>query len=148
MSSVKNGYIRTEADELQYNLHIMLRYDLERALIAGDLMVNDLEAAWNDRFLADFGYAVPKASLGMLQDIHWSEWLPTPLPLAQAMLRDAPNAIDELAEGYRYSTHLVARQRSAHGRRYKAQEVIEKATGQAASSEPFVRYIREKFAEL
>ena len=69
VNSVKNGYIRTEADELQYNLHIMLRYDLERALIAGDLMVNDLEAAWNDRFLADFGYAVPKASLGMLQDI-------------------------------------------------------------------------------
>ena len=75
VNSVKNGYIRTEADELQYNMHIMLRYDLERALISGDLIVIDLEAAWNDRFLADFGYAVPKASLGMLQDIHWSECL-------------------------------------------------------------------------
>ena len=160
VNSVKNGYIRTEADELQYNLHIMLRYDLERALIAGDLMVNDLEAAWNDRFLADFGYAVPKASLGMLQDIHWSECLIGYFPtyaigniyaacLREAMLKDAPNAIDELAEGRTDTARAWLRENvQQHGRRYKAQEVIEKATGQAASSEPFVRYIREKFAEL
>ena len=160
VNSVKNGYIRTEADELQYNLHIMLRYDLERALIAGDLMVNDLEAAWNDRFRADFGYAVPKASLGMLQDIHWSECLIGYFPtyaigniyaacLREAMLKDAPNAIDELAEGRTDTARTWLRENvQQHGRRYKAQEVIEKATGQAASSEPFVRYIREKFAEL
>lgn len=52
------SYIRTEADELQYNLHVMLRFDLERAIIAGDLKPTDLEAAWNDRFEADFGLAV------------------------------------------------------------------------------------------
>ena len=109
---------------MQYNLHIMLRYDLERALIAGDLMVNDLEAAWNDRFLADFGYAVPKASLGMLQDIHWSECLIGYFPtyaigniyaacLREAMLKDAPNAIDELANGRTDTARTVARQRSA-----------------------------------
>merc|ERR1712137_423983 len=72
VNTVHKGYIRTEADELQYNLHIMLRFDLERALMAGDLQVGDLEAAWNDRFEADFGYAVDRPSNGVLQDVHWS----------------------------------------------------------------------------
>jgi len=72
VNRVGRGYIRTEADEVQYNLHVLLRFDLERALIAGDLAVGDLEAAWNDRFLADFGFAVDKPSNGCLQDVHWS----------------------------------------------------------------------------
>ena len=72
MNRVSNGYIRTEADEVQYNLHIMMRFDLERALISGDLAVGDLEAAWNDRFAADFGYQVDRPSHGVLQDVHWS----------------------------------------------------------------------------
>ena len=72
VNRLHSGFIRTEADEVQYNLHVMLRFDLERALIAGDLQVADLEAAWNDRFEADFGYAVDKPSNGCLQDVHWS----------------------------------------------------------------------------
>ncbi|MGB0159960.1 MAG: carboxypeptidase M32, partial [Thalassovita mediterranea] len=72
VNRVNDGYIRTEADEVQYNLHVMLRFDLERALMLGDLSVNDLEAAWNDRFKADFGYVVDKPSNGCLQDVHWS----------------------------------------------------------------------------
>jgi len=54
---------------------VMLRFDLERALVAGELEVVDLEAAWNDRFLADFGLAVPEPRLGVLQDVHWSAGL-------------------------------------------------------------------------
>ena len=72
VNRVSNGYIRTEADELQYNLHVLLRFDLERALMSGDLLVRDLEAAWNDRFEADFGFAVDRPSNGVLQDVHWS----------------------------------------------------------------------------
>ncbi|MGY8791379.1 MAG: hypothetical protein ACKVKR_14045, partial [Pseudomonadales bacterium] len=72
VNRVNRGFIRTEADEVQYNLHILLRFDLERAMISGDLQVKDLEAAWNDRFLADFGYGVERASQGCLQDVHWS----------------------------------------------------------------------------
>ena len=72
VNRVSPGYIRTEADEVQYNLHIMLRFDLERELIAGGLEVADLEAAWNDRFAADFGVAVDRPAHGMLQDVHWS----------------------------------------------------------------------------
>ena len=66
VNRVHNGYIRTESDEVQYNLHIMLRFDLERALMSGDLQVADLETAWNDRFKADFGYAVDRPSNGCL----------------------------------------------------------------------------------
>ena len=61
VNRVQPGYIRTESDEVQYNLHVMLRFDLERALIAGDLQPADLEAAWNDRFAADFGVVVDRA---------------------------------------------------------------------------------------
>ena len=68
---VEPGFIRTDADEVHYNLHVMLRFDLERALIAGGLEVADLEAAWNERFLADFGQPVPDARRGVLQDVHW-----------------------------------------------------------------------------
>ena len=75
VNRVRSGYIRTEADEVHYNLHIMLRFDLERALIRGDLQVADLEAAWNDRFEADFGLAVDRPSQGLLQDVHWSAGL-------------------------------------------------------------------------
>ena len=102
VNRVHNGYIRTEADEVQYNLHIMLRFDLERALIAGDLRVADLEAAWNDRFAADFGYAVDKPSNGCLQDVHWSVGLFGYFPtyalgnlyagcLHEALRRDVPD---------------------------------------------------------
>ena len=66
VNRVQPGFIRTEADEVHYNLHIMMRFDLERALIRGDLAVTDLEAAWNDRFAADFGVAVDRPSHGML----------------------------------------------------------------------------------
>lgn len=71
VNRVESGFIRTEADEVHYNLHVMLRFDLERALMRGDLVLGDLEAAWNDRFAADFGIAVDKPSNGVLQDVHW-----------------------------------------------------------------------------
>ena len=70
-----SGYIRTEADEVDYNLHVLLRFDLERELIAGRLEVSDLEDAWNARFFKDFGVKVDKPSNGVLQDVHWSEAL-------------------------------------------------------------------------
>jgi carboxypeptidase Taq len=71
VNRVHAGYIRTEADEVHYNLHVMMRFDLERALIRGDLDVADLRGV-ERRFRADFGVAVDRPSNGMLQDVHWS----------------------------------------------------------------------------
>ena len=67
-----SGYIRTEADELQYNLHVMLRFDLERLLITGDLNVSDIEGAWNERFEQILVIKLRVPSQGFLQDVHWA----------------------------------------------------------------------------
>ena len=110
VNAVDSGFIRTEADEVHYNLHVMLRFDLERALIGGDLAVRDLEAAWNDRFAADFGREVPDARHGVLQDVHWSAGLFGYFPtytlgniyaaeLNAALRRDVPDLDDRLAAG-------------------------------------------------
>ena len=72
VNRVHPGFIRTELDEVQYNLHVLMRFDLERELIAGRLAVADPESAWNTRFFKDFGVEVPRASLGVLQDVHWA----------------------------------------------------------------------------
>ena len=72
VNTVRPNLIRVESDEATYNLHIMLRFDLERAMIRGDLAVADLPGAWNDRIKSDLGLDVPDAARGCLQDVHWS----------------------------------------------------------------------------
>src|SRR4029079_11184919 len=72
MNVVQPNLIRIESDEATYNLHIMLRFDLERAMLSGDLRVGDLPAAWNERIRADMGLEVPDDARGCMQDIHWS----------------------------------------------------------------------------
>ena len=66
------SFIRVEADEVTYDLHIILRYEMEKALIAGDLQVKDVPGEWNERFKSMFGLEVPNDAQGCLQDIHWS----------------------------------------------------------------------------
>lgn len=110
VNRLQKGFIRTEADEVQYNLHIMLRFDLERRLIGGQLDVADLETAWNERFAADFGYAIDKASNGVLQDVHWSVGLFGYFPtyalgniyagcLYEALRSDVPGLDTKLGQG-------------------------------------------------
>ncbi len=72
LNHVETGFIRTEADEVHYNLHVILRYNLERDIIENRLDVSDLEEAWNTRFAEDFGRKVPNPAKGVLQDVHWS----------------------------------------------------------------------------
>ncbi|MDA7963809.1 carboxypeptidase M32 [Ruegeria sp.] len=160
VNRVHNGYIRTEADEVQYNLHIMLRFDLERALMAGDLQVSDLEAAWNDRFKADFGYAVDRPSNGCLQDVHWSVGLFGYFPtyslgnvyagcLYQA-LRGAVPALDaQLAEGDTSgATGWLRENVQQHGGLYAPREIIQRASGVEPGPEPLLGYLEEKFGGL
>ena len=160
VNAVHKGYIRTEADELQYNLHIMLRFDLERALMAGDLEVADLEAAWNDRFEADFGYRVDKPSNGCLQDVHWSVGLFGYFPtyslgnvyagcLNQKMRADLPGLDAELAAGNTGSATGWLRQNlQQHGGLHSPVETITRAAGSAPSPAPLMQYLEEKFTGL
>ncbi|WP_282095516.1 carboxypeptidase M32 [Epibacterium ulvae] len=160
VNAVHKGYIRTEADELQYNLHVMLRFDLERALMQSDLEVEDLEAAWNDRFEADFGYAVDKPSNGVLQDVHWSVGLFGYFPtyslgnvyagcLYQALRRDVPMLEQDLANGQTSgATSWLKNNLQQHGGLRMPVDTIAHATGEAPNHLPLMAYLEQKFSEL
>ncbi len=160
VNEVGQGFIRTEADEVQYNLHILMRFDIERALISGDLEVDDLEGAWNERFKADFGFTVDKPSNGVLQDIHWSVGLFGYFPtyslgniyagcLNEAM-RDALPLLDvALAKGDTSgATGWLRDNLQQYGGLYEPHEAIEKASSQDISVEPLLGYLDDKFADI
>jgi carboxypeptidase Taq len=160
VNRVHRGYIRTESDEIQYNLHVLLRFDLERALIAGDLAVGDLEAAWNDRFAADFGYPVDRPSHGVLQDVHWSVGLFGYFPtyslgnvyagcLHEALRRDLPDLDDALRAGDPGPAVVWLREHvQRHGGLHAPRDLIEQATGQTPSEAPLLDYLSRKFEDL
>ncbi|MFD0857912.1 carboxypeptidase M32 [Roseovarius aquimarinus] len=159
-NSLHRGYIRTEADEVQYNLHILMRFDLERALVSGDLAPEDLEEAWNARFLRDFGYEVPRASQGCLQDVHWSVGLFGYFPtyslgnvyagcLAEALRRAVPDLDAQLAKGDMSAAMAWLRENvQRHGGLYAPRDLITRACGEAPSEAPLMRYLEEKFGAL
>jgi carboxypeptidase Taq len=160
INHVASGYIRTEADEVHYNLHIMLRFDLERAVIKGDLAVSDLEAAWNDRFEADFGVAVDRPSNGLMQDVHWPVGLMGYFPtyslgnvyagcLHEALRRDLPGLDDQLAAGdLTAATGWLKDKVQTHGGLRDPQDTIRHATGAAISEAPLLEYLDAKFGAL
>ncbi len=160
VNRVQSGYIRTEADEVHYNLHIMMRFDLERALIRGDLLVADLEAAWNDRFLADFGVAVDRPAHGMLQDVHWSVGLFGYFPtyslgnvyagcLHEALRAAVPDLDDQLARGETgAATGWLRENLQRHGGLYRPREVVARACGFEPTEGPLLDYLETKFRDL
>jgi carboxypeptidase Taq len=160
VNRVSDGYIRTEADELQYNLHVLLRFDLERALMSGDLQVGDLEAAWNDRFLADFGFAVDKPSNGVLQDVHWSVGLFGYFPtyslgnvyagcLNEAMRAALPDLDGQLAQGDTSgATEWLRLNVQQYGGLYEPRDIIARARGAAPSEAPLLAYLKAKFTGI
>ncbi|MGB7244420.1 MAG: carboxypeptidase M32 [Sulfitobacter sp.] len=160
VNRVSDGFIRTEADELQYNLHVLLRFDLERALMSGDLQTGDLEAAWNDRFAADFGYEVDKPSNGVLQDVHWSVGLFGYFPtyslgnvyagcLNTAMRAAIPGLDTQLAQGDTgAATKWLADNVQTHGGLYEPRDVIAKACGTPPTEAPLLAYLKDKFSGI
>jgi carboxypeptidase Taq len=160
VNRVQPGFIRTEADEVHYNLHIMMRFDLERALIRGDLAVKDLEAAWNDRFKADFGVAVDRPSHGMLQDVHWSCGLFGYFPtytlgnvyagcLNQALRKAVPDLDDQLTQGdTSAATGWLRETLQRHGGLREPRDTIAHACGFDPHEGPLLDYLEAKFAGL
>ena len=160
VNRVSDGFIRTEADEVQYNLHVLLRFDLERALMSGDLAVNDLEAAWNDRFKADFGYAVDTPSNGVLQDVHWSEGLFGYFPtytlgnvyagcLNEAMRDAVPDLDGDLAKGdTSRATGWLRENLQQFGGLRTPVDTIKHATGDAPGEGPLLDYLETKFSGI
>jgi carboxypeptidase Taq len=162
INDVRPSLIRVEADEATYNLHIALRFELELALLSGDLSVGELPSAWNERFANLFGLAVPDDARGCLQDIHWSfggiGYFPTytlgNLYSAQFMsaVRHALGA-DSLTDDFRRGEFSRLRDwlvQNIHryGQRFRAGELCRRATGSSLSPEPFVHYLNEKYGKL
>ena len=160
VNRVQPGYIRTEADEVHYNLHIMMRFDLERALVGGTLATGDLEAAWNHRFAHDFGQSVDRPSNGVLQDVHWSVGLFGYFPtyslgnvyagcLMHALRRNVPDLDTSLAEGEaKPATDWLRDTVQRHGGLYRPAEVVERACGFAPHEGPLLDYLDAKFGEI
>ena len=160
INRVGTGYIRTEADEVHYNLHIMLRFDLERALFGGQLAAEDLEEAWNARFAADFGLAVDKPANGMLQDVHWSLGLFGYFPtyalgnvyagcLHQALRADLPDLDAHLARGDTAPATAWLREKlQRHGALREPRATIEHATGGTIGEAPLLDYLDAKYGAL
>jgi carboxypeptidase Taq len=160
VNNVRTGFIRTEADEVHYNLHVLLRYDLERDMIAGTLEVDDLQEAWNARFEADFSVKVDRPSNGVLQDVHWSCGLFGYFPtyslgnvyaacLNEALRKAVPTLDQDLAMGVTGpATAWLGAHVQRHGGLYQPVALMAKATGAAPSVEPLLKYLEEKFTDM
>lgn len=160
LNRVSRSLIRVEADEATYNLHIVIRFELEQALLDGDLSVRDLPGAWRDRYTADLGVTSASDAKGVLQDIHWSAGLFGYFPTyslgnlyaaqffeqANQVLPDlraqiAHGQFGELRSWLRQSIHQ-------HGQCYSASELVERVTGEELSPRAFLQYLRHKLAPL
>jgi len=160
VNRVNTGYIRTEADEIQYNLHIMLRFDLERDLMRGKLDAADLEEAWNTRFESDFGYPVDRPSHGVLQDVHWSVGLFGYFPtyalgnvyagcLHQSLRADIPDLDAQLAQGdTSAATGWLREKLQRFGALRAPRDTIAHACGFTPDEGPLMDYLEAKFRAL
>jgi carboxypeptidase Taq len=159
-NDVKPSLIRVEADEATYNLHIALRFELELALLTGDLPVKDLPAAWNERMKAFLGLDVPSDTQGCLQDIHWSfggiGYFPTytlgnlyAAQLMDAARRDLSGLDDDFRRGeFGRLKGWLTEKVHIHGQRYRANELCRRATGRDLSPQPFLDHLKGKYEPL
>src|SRR5919199_1110960 len=160
VNRVRPSLTRVDADEITYNLHIVLRFELERDVLAGRLEPRDLPAAFDERMHAYLGVEVPDARAGVLQDIHWADagfgYFPT-YSLGNVMsvqiwekacaeVGDLDGRIErgelgDLREWLREPLHR-------HGRKFTPRETLERAAGSAIDPEPYVRYLKGKLGEV
>ncbi len=161
INKVERSLIRTDADEVTYNLHVMIRFDLELALLEGRLAIGDLPAAWRERYQADLGIVPPADRDGVLQDVHWYDGIIggafqgytlgniMNAQFYEAALRAHPEIPAEIARGEFATLHNWLKTNIyQHGSKYTASELVESVTGQPLSIEPYIRYLRAKYGEL
>jgi carboxypeptidase Taq len=160
INTVQPSLIRVEADEVTYNLHVLLRFELEKALLEGALAVKDLPEAWNEKMRSYLGIVPPTDSLGCLQDVHWGSGLIGYFPtyslgtLLSAQLFDTalarnPSIASDLEKG-EYTSLLTWLRENVHyaGSRYLPHELVERVCGEPAQSRSYLRYLNEKFRAL
>ena len=161
INKVERSLIRTAADEVTYNLHVMLRFDFELQLLEGNLEVRDLPEAWRERFKSDFGIVPPDDRDGVLQDVHWyagyiggsfqgytlGNIIGT--QFFDTVCQAHPQIPAEIEAGEFGTLHNALKENIyQHGRKYTAPELIQRVTGGPLSIKPYIRYLRRKYGEL
>lgn len=160
INRVEPSLIRVEADEATYNMHVMLRLEIEIGLMEGTIDVKDLPEIWNTRMQEYLGVTPPDDAQGVLQDVHWSAgmigYFPTyalgnlaSVQLWDTMLEQHPNVPDEIAQG-KFDTILGWMREHVHqyGNKFEPQEIMLKATGSKITPEPYIKYLKTKYGEI
>src|SRR5262249_9779518 len=161
INKVERSLIRTDADEVTYNLHIMLRFRLELDMLEGRLRIKDLPEAWRAAMQADLGIVPPDDRDGCLQDVHWygdfiggqfHSYTIGNILSAQfygAATRAHPEIVGEIERGEFGTLHGWLRENLyRHGRKFPPSELIKQATGAPMRMAPYLDYLRSKFGEL
>jgi carboxypeptidase Taq len=160
VNDVRPSLIRVEADEVTYNLHIMLRFEIEQHLISGELKPADVPGVWNEKVQKYFGLTVPTDATGCLQDIHWSAGLLGYFPTyalgnmyAAQFFVAAEQELgcfdEQFARGmFKPLKNWLNEKIHRHGKRYSARRLVEVVTGRPLSHEPLIAHLRKKYSEL
>jgi carboxypeptidase Taq len=160
INKVEPSLIRVEADEATYNLHIMLRLELEIALMEGSLAVKDLPEAWNARMRDYLGLTPPNDALGVLQDIHWSGGMIGYFPtyalgnLVSAQLWECIGSaipdLDAQIERGEFSALLgwLRENIHRHGSKFEPQDLVQRVTGSKIDPQPYMRYLQAKLSDI
>lgn len=160
INKVEPSMIRVEADEATYNMHIMLRLEIEMGLMEGTMEVKDLPEIWNAKMQNYLGITPANDAEGVLQDVHWSGgmigYFPTyalgnlaSVQLWDKMVEENPNIPDEIAQG-KFDTILGWMREHVHqyGAKYEPQEIMMMATGSKITPEPYIKYLQTKYGEI
>lgn len=160
INAVKPGLIRIEADEVTYNLHIVIRFEIEKALIEGSLKVKEIPEAWNSKMREYLGISPEFDGQGCLQDIHWSlgfvGYFPTytlgnlySVQFFNAFESAHPNWKERVSSGsLDFIRDWLKENIHCHGKQYTSKELCQRVTGKALSEEPYVAYLNKKYREL
>jgi carboxypeptidase Taq len=161
INKVEKSLIRTDSDEVTYNLHVMLRFDFEVQMLEGSLSIRDLPEAWHERFEHDFGITPPNDSDGVLQDVHWYSGVIGGVfqgytlgnilsaQFYSAALKAHPSIPDEMTKGQFSTLHGWLRENIyRHGSKFTAPEIVERASGTPLTIEPYINYLKTKYGAL
>jgi carboxypeptidase Taq len=160
VNEVRPSLIRIDADEVTYNLHIILRFELEQDILAERVALRDLPEIWNERMKSYLGIDVPDDARGVLQDVHWSGggfgYFPTyalgnlvSAQLWEKLASDIPDVDDQIANAeFRQITDWLRTHVWQHGRKYTPVETLRRAVGGSLDAKPYLRYLEAKIAAL
>lgn len=160
VNKVNPSFIRVDADEVTYNLHVLVRFEIECEILEGKLAVKDMPAAWNAKYKEYLGVDVPNDTVGCLQDVHWSMgsigYFPTysmgnllSYQIWRALQRDIPNT-DELIEKAEFGPilHWLQEKVYRQGRKYSPKDLVMRVTGKPMQADDYVEGINAKYREI